>query len=165
MKVANSDQMYMIIGMSAVRKGSEASISAPEDDAFATGEPACPGQTAPTQWTEVDHQVLILDTDRSHVYRVPTASVSAELMSAHLQTSTSRRRFIQALAAGSVAGATIMALPTAAAAASAVQPIVPADAQPDADPSEDPEEQDGTIRVTGTTTGDGTVTLDWEDTS
>jgi len=149
--------MYMIIVMSAVRRGSEASISPHDGDVFAAEEPACPGQTAPTQWTEVDHQVLILDTDRSLVYRVPTASVSAELVSAHLQTSTSRRRFIQSLAAGSVAGATIMALPTAAAAASdGDQTNSPAGGG-------DPNDPDDDLQITGTSGGNAQVIVDFDD--
>jgi hypothetical protein len=67
----------------------------------------------------VEDELLVLDEEQRLVYRVPAElTPEAEAVLSEPASSTSRRRFLQALAAGSIAGVAIIALPSAAAASS-----------------------------------------------
>ncbi len=126
--------------------------------------------------------------------RVPTELISeAQARLNEPQSSTSRRRFLQALAAGTIAGATVITLPNAAAASSteaktgsSTEELPPSPesttttstttttttstttttvAEPAGEDTDPGGETDPALEVTRVTAGDGTVTLEWQDSS
>jgi hypothetical protein len=121
---------------------------------------------------QFEGELLVLDEEHRRVYRLPAEMVpEAEAVLSEPATSTSRRRFLQALAAGSIAGVIIIALPSAAAASSlgdggssgggngSDDTATPAgDTEPGG--TTDPD-----LEVTRVAAGDGTVELEWSDNS
>lgn len=105
------------------------------------------------RFQRVDGELLVLDEDRRQVYRLPAGLVpDAEAVLSESDTSTSRRRFLRALAAGSIAGVVMVALPGAAAASSiaeggAVQEE-PAPGEADSEFSVSTTSGDGSVMVT-----------------
>jgi hypothetical protein len=99
----------------------------------------------------LEDELLVLDVEQRLVYRVPAEiTPEAEAVLSEPEASTSRRGFLQALAAGSIAGVAIIALPSAAAASSDSVGVPPAtDADDDGDPS----------FSLATTPSDGSVTV------
>jgi hypothetical protein len=99
-----------------------------------------------------EDRILVLDEDRRRVYQVPAELVpEAEAALSEPASSTSRRRFLHALAAGSIAGVVIIALPSAAAASS-----LGGDSGPSSGDDGDPTDPQFTL---ATTSGDGSVTV------
>jgi hypothetical protein len=101
-----------------------------------------------------EDELLVLDEEHRRVYRLPAEQIpEAEAVLGESESSTSRRRFLHALAAGSVAGVIIIALPSAAAASS-----LGGDSGPSLGDNDDPTETDPQFTL-GTTSGDGSVTV------
>lgn len=120
----------------------------------------------------VEEELLVLDEAHRCVYRLPAELASeAEAVLDQPASSTSRRRFLRALAAGSIAGVAVIVLPSSAAASSNLgegsstgdndEPDLPSSSG-DSDPGESTDED---IQVTRVVAGDGSATLEWSDSS
>jgi hypothetical protein len=109
--------------------------------------------------------LLVLDEDRRRVYQLPAELIpEAKAALSQPASATSRRRFLHALAAGSLAGVVIIALPRAAAASSLAgdsggdeEPLSPSG---DVEPGT---ETDPDLAITRVAAGDNEVTLEWSD--